>query len=200
MGTGNDMQNVEVFVAVYKTEAGAQATLDQIKKMEDQGTLDIVDAATIERAMDGKVKVHHRELSTKTGAGGGAVVGAVLGAIFPPSIIVSALGAGVIGAVVGHFGDKNMSNAELKKIGDQIQPGQAGVIAIVQDKAVQQLATALTGYDKLYQQSLGAEMSGELVAVVDKATGEGAVGMFVQEQTPPMDASGSTTSEASSPA
>jgi uncharacterized membrane protein len=199
MGKESQFENAELYVAVYNSESEAKATLDTLKQMEDQGTLDIMDAGTIEKKMDGKVHVHHYEKSTGKGAIRGAAVGAVLGVIFPPSIIVSALGVGAAGGVIGHLRDTGMHNADLKQIGEEIQPGQAGVIAIVQDKSVQALTNALTGYNKLFQRTMDAQMAAELAVVVDQATGEGAATLMTQEQ-PPMDTTGTSAGGTASPA
>jgi len=184
VATQSEFENAEIFVAVYSSEAEAQSTLDTIKELEKQGTLDIIDAATLERDQEGKVKVHHRESTTKKGTTRGVVVGAVLGAIFPPSILASAVGFGALGAVIGHFRDKPFDNKELKGLGVEIEPGQAAVIAVVQDKSIQQFANALEGYDKLFRKALDAQTAGELAVVVDKATGEGEVAGFVTSQEP----------------
>jgi uncharacterized membrane protein len=192
MAHASEFENAEIFVAVYGSESEAQSTLDTIKEMEKQGTLDIIDAATIEKSQDGKVKVHHRDTSTGKGAARGAVVGGVLGVIFPPSILVSALGFGALGAVVGHFRDKPFDNPDLKQIGEEIDPGQAAVIAVVQDKSIEQFATALSGYHKLFRQAVDAQMAGELAVVADKATGEVDATAFVTGQAPPADTSAAT--------
>ena len=184
MANASDFENAEIFVAVYGTEGEAQSTLDTIKQLEDQGTLDIIDAATIERDNEGKVKVHHRESTTKKGAARGAVAGAVLGVIFPPSILASAVGLGALGAVIGHFRDKPFDNKDLKELGDEIQPGQAAVIAVVQDRSVEQFANAISGYDKLFRKALDAQTAGEIAVVVDKVTGEAAVTGFATGQAP----------------
>src|SRR4051794_26490415 len=105
MSEQSDFENAEIFVAVYGTEGEAQSTLATIKQLQDQGTLDIIDAATIERDKEGKIKVHHRESTTRKGATRGVVAGAVIGALFPPSILASAIGFGAIGSVIGHFRD-----------------------------------------------------------------------------------------------
>jgi uncharacterized membrane protein len=199
MGKGSQFENAEIMVAIYNSESEAKATLDTLKQMEDQGTLDIIDAGTIEKKMDGKVHVHHYEKSAGKGALRGAAVGAVLGVIFPPSIIVSALGVGAAGGVIGHFRDTGMRNADLKQIGEEIQPGQGGVIAIVQDKSVQQLTNALSGYNKLFNQTLDAQMAAELAVVVDKATGEGVATLTAQEQQP-MDTTGTSAGDTANPA
>jgi uncharacterized membrane protein len=192
MAKASDFENAEIFVAVYGSESEAQSTLATIKEMDKQGTLDIIDAATIERAQDGQVHVHHRDTSTGKGAARGAVAGAVLGVIFPPSILASAIGLGGIGAIVGHFRDKPFDNPDLKQIGEEIEPGQTAVIAVVQDKSIERFATALSGYDKLFRQSMDAQMAGEIAVVADKVTGEVDATVIATGQTPPADLTGAT--------
>ncbi len=56
-------------------------------------------------------------------------VGAALGLIFPPSILVSgAVGAGA-GALIGHLRG-GMSNSDLKEVGETLEESEAALIVV----------------------------------------------------------------------
>jgi uncharacterized membrane protein len=57
--------------------------------------------------------------------------GAVVGILFPPSIIASALVGGAIGGVSGYLWT-GMSRADEKELGDVIDAGQAPLLIIGQ--------------------------------------------------------------------
>ena len=71
----------------------------------------------------GKVHVNKDEMATRHGAWGGAAVGAVVGILFPPSIIVGAAVGAAVGGVGGHLW-RGMSRADVKEFGEIIDDGQ----------------------------------------------------------------------------
>jgi uncharacterized membrane protein len=77
----------------------------------------------------GKVHVNKHETSTRHGAWGGAGVGALVGILFPPSIIGSALVGAAIGGASGHLW-KGMSRADVKEFGDAIDAGEAALVVV----------------------------------------------------------------------
>jgi len=123
----------------------------------------------IAKDTEGKVKVlETAELTPKKGAGKGAIVGGVLAVIFPPSLLAGVILGGGIGALVGKFTDKGLfDNTELKEAAEELPNGSSAIVAVVEDKWVQQLATAIEGYDKLSQNALDAEFAADLMAVGD---------------------------------
>ena len=64
-----------------------------------------------------------------TAVWGGAAAGAVVGILFPPSILGMALVGGAIGGVSGHLW-RGMSRAQVKELGDIIDAGQAALVIV----------------------------------------------------------------------
>jgi uncharacterized membrane protein len=153
-------QTAVVIVAVYSSEDEAKGALNQIEEMKKQGTIDLIEAASVTKDQGGKIHVTDTaDVGTKKGTKRGLVIGGVVGLIFPPSIIAGALGGGAIGALYGHFRDKGFSNKELEAAGAELQPGQTGVIAVAVDRVSDQVAKALQGYEKLDKHLLSADES-----------------------------------------
>ena len=163
----SEVTGYEVFVAGYSDEGGARSALETLQEMDKAGSIEIIDAAVIAKDTEGKVKVvETAELTPKKGAGKGAIVGGVLAVIFPPSLLAGVILGGGIGALVGKFTDKGLfDNTELKEAAEELPNGSSAIVAVVEDKWVQQLATAIEGYDKLSQNALDAEFAADLMAV-----------------------------------
>jgi uncharacterized membrane protein len=155
-----ESKNAAVIVAVYASESQAKDALNQLENMKKEGIIDLIEAASVTKDSGGKVHVTDTaDLGAKKGVTRGAVIGGVVGLIFPPSIIAGALGGGAIGALYGHFRDKGLSNKELEEAGAELEPGQTGVIAVMVDKVADEVAKALKGYEKLDKYLLPAEES-----------------------------------------
>jgi len=84
----------------------------------------------------GKVHVNKDEMATRHGAWGGAAVGAVVGILFPPSIIGTALVGAAVGGVGGHLW-RGMSRSDVKEFGEIIDAGQAALIIVGESKLQQ---------------------------------------------------------------
>jgi hypothetical protein len=63
----------------------------------------------------GKVHVNKDETATRHGAWGGAAAGAVIGILFPPSIIGTAIVGAAVGGVSGHLW-RGMSRNDVKEL------------------------------------------------------------------------------------
>ncbi len=155
---------ISVFAAFYRNETEAGEVLARLKQMDKDGAVDIVDAAVMVRTEDGrKVKINETaEFTAKKGGVGGAIAGGLLGIIFPPSILaMGAIGAAA-GAALGHFTDQGFDNNLLKEIGENLPPGRSCIVAVVEEKWVTQLSTALEGYFDLARYGMDAEAAARL--------------------------------------
>ena len=110
MGT----QSYQIMMATYPTKDGASRAMDVVKDMAKEGTIDIVDAAVLTRDDDGDVKVKQQSVpSVKKWAKRGAIIGGVIGLIFPPSLIGGALLGAGIGAGSGKIGKEALKSDDL---------------------------------------------------------------------------------------
>lgn len=101
---------VFIFLATYHTEADAQ-----------------LDYA------DGKVKVHKREKPTQHGAWTGVAVGAVVGILFPPGLLIDIAVGGLAGGVIEHFWN-GMSRKDVVELGDMLDDGAAALLIVGKSK------------------------------------------------------------------
>ena len=159
---------IEIFIAAYGTEEGAAAALKDFKAAERDGAIDLIDGAVIVHTAEGKVKFEETaDPSGKKWAKRGAIAGGVVGLIFPPSIIASAVVGGGAGGIWGKIRDKGFKDEDLKEIGESLPPGTSAIIAVAEDRMVEQLGRALGGYEKIAKHAVSAEAAAAIVAEVD---------------------------------
>ena len=114
---------------------------EAVVELHVAGLVGTFDAAVIEKDSDGKVHVHKTELPTQHGAWTGIGVGAVLGILFPPSIIATTVAGGVIGGVTGHTLDE----------------GQAAIVVIGESKVDEQIEKATKRAKKMIEKQIDAD-------------------------------------------
>ena len=132
---------VFIYIGTYPDEAAARADYDVVKDLHEAGAVGTYDAAVVTRDDGGYVHVDKDEMATRHGAWGGAAVGAVVGILFPPSIIVGAAVGAAVGGVGGHLW-RGMSRADVKEFGDIIDDGQAALVIVGESKVEQAIDKA----------------------------------------------------------
>jgi uncharacterized membrane protein len=161
---------VEVFIAVFGTEDEAGAALKDFQAMDRQGSIDLIDGVVVVHGTDGKVRFKETaDPSGKKLGKRGAIAGGLIGLIFPPSIIAGAVVGGVGGGIWGKIRDKGFKDEDLKAIGENLQPGTSAIVAIAEDRVVEQLVTGLEGYQKIARHALSADAAATIVAEADEA-------------------------------
>ena len=121
--------NTFLLIGAYPSVDDAQADYDVIKELTLEKVIGGFDAAVITKDDEGKVHVNKDETGTRKGAWGGAGVGALVGLIFPPALIGSAVVGAAAGALGGHMA-KSLSRSDMKDLGDLLQAGEAGLVVL----------------------------------------------------------------------
>src|SRR5512132_1262650 len=104
---------VFLYAATYDDVADAEADYEAVFDLHAAGAIGTFDSAVIEKDADGKVHVHKTEKPTQHGAWTGAGVGALVGIVFPPASIGSAIVGAGAGGLVGHL-SRGISRGDLK--------------------------------------------------------------------------------------
>jgi uncharacterized membrane protein len=165
-------ENYEIMMAVFPTEDGAQAAVDELEAMAKNDTIEIVDAAVLVREADGDTKIQQHSLpSVKKGAKWGAVIGGVAGLIFPPSIIGGALLGAGLGAGGAKLGKMALESDDLKEAANDLEPGTSAFVAVVDNTWVTKVSQAMEGYSKLSEHALDADSAAMLGIVEDDTSG-----------------------------
>lgn len=144
-----------LFVGAYGSEEDALADYEDLKAMHAAGLVGTYDAAVVTKA-DGKVHVHKHEKPTQHGAWTGLGVGALLGVLFPPTVLASGVVGATAGGLIGHFW-RGMSRSDVREIGTLLDDGQAALIVIGTSKIEAQVAKALSRAQQRIAKQLDAE-------------------------------------------
>jgi uncharacterized membrane protein len=147
---------VFIYAATYSDRADALADYDGLLELHAANLVGTYDVALIVKDEDGKVHVHKHEKPTQHGAWGGIAVGAVVGILFPPSIIGAAAVGGVVGGVGAHL-RKGMSRGDAKELGELLDGGDAALIVVGESRLEEQLDKLLTRAEKSLEKELDAD-------------------------------------------
>lgn len=118
-----------LYIGTYPSEAAARADYDVVKELHSADVVGTYDAAVISKDPSGKVHVNKDEMATRHGGWGGAAAGAVVGILFPPAILGSALVGAAIGGVGGHLW-RGISRSDVKELGELIDAGEAALVVV----------------------------------------------------------------------
>ncbi|HEX4692562.1 MAG TPA: DUF1269 domain-containing protein [Solirubrobacteraceae bacterium] len=147
---------VFVYVAAYDEEDDARADYEVLKELHAAGVVGTYDAALITKDDEGKVHVHKREKPTQHGAWTGVGVGALLGILFPPSILGSAVVAGAAGGLMGHLWH-GMSRGDMKDLGEALDDGDAALIIVGRSKLEETLDRELKRANRRIEKQIKAD-------------------------------------------
>ncbi len=137
---------IQIFIAMFGDELQAKQSLTDFQAMDREGSIELIDAAVIVRGADGKVRFEETaDPSGKKWAKRGAIAGGVVGLIFPPSLIASAVVGGGAGGIWGKIRDKGFKDEDLKAVGESMDPGTSAIIAIAEDRMIERLEKGLEG-------------------------------------------------------
>ncbi len=120
---------VFLYIATYDTPEDAQEDYEAVKALHKEKMIGTYDAAVLTKDEHGKVHVNKHEKPTQHGAWTGVAVGAVVGIIFPPGLLVGAAAGGLLGGVIGHMW-KGMSRKDVMELGEFIDDGEAALIVV----------------------------------------------------------------------
>ena len=134
-------QPVFLFLGVYGDPAVAREDLAVVRDLHATGVIGTYDAAIAVKDADGSVHVDKWEKPTQHGAWWGIGAGAVVGILFPPSLLGAAAVGGVTGGLIGHF-HGGMSRKDVKELGEMLDSGDACLIVIGKDKLEETLRKA----------------------------------------------------------
>lgn len=147
---------VFLYAAVYDDLAEAEADYEAVFELHAVGAIGTFDSAVLYKDEDGKVHVSKTEKPTQHGAWTGAGVGALVGILFPPSLIGTAIVGAGAGGLIGHL-TGGISRGDLKELGEELEQGSAAVIVLGESKIEEQLEKATQRATKLIEKEIDAD-------------------------------------------
>ena len=148
--------NMVLYVGAYADEDSATNDYEAMLTLRAAGAIGAFDAGVVSKDADGKMDIKRHTSSTSKGTWTGMAAGAVLGLIFPPSI----LGAGIVGAgtgaAIGHSMN-NISKDDLKDLGDLLSANESALIVIGESEVEKMIKEAVKSATKEYTKEFEAD-------------------------------------------
>src|SRR5436305_2322987 len=147
---------VFVYAATYGSYDDCLDDYDVLLEAHAAKLVGTYDVALIRKDDQGKIHVEKHEKATQHGAWGGIAVGALVGVLFPPSVLGAAAVGGVVGGFGGHF-KKGISRGDAKELGEMLEEGEAALVVIGASRLEEQLDKALTRAKKSIEKEVDAK-------------------------------------------
>jgi len=162
-----------LFVADFDDMDAAWAAYELLKSLEDGRTVEIESVLVVKRDADGKIEVQKAtDHSARRGLGWGIVGGVVLGVLFPPSIIGSAVVLGGGGAAVGKARELHHRSEIADELQDAIAPGHSGILALVSDHGAVKIREALDKANAIVESAVDKVAAEDIKAAAKEAEAE----------------------------
>ncbi|CUS04280.2 protein of unknown function [Candidatus Promineifilum breve] len=134
-----------VIVASFSAETGADEALKELKLLQGEKLLEIVDAAVLRR--DTRDRIHVQEVHD-VGGGKGAVAGGIFGAAVavlagPVGLVLGAAGGALLGGLAAKHVDMGLPNDQLKNLAETLEPGTSMLVAIIEHEWLGNMKDAL---------------------------------------------------------
>ena len=148
------------FIATYDYVADARQDYQEVKQAHSQGFIGTYDAAIVWKNDKGKIEIDSvGEEASRKWLWAGLGVGALIGLIFPPSILAtSAIGA-LSGAVIGKFRD-GLAQDDLEQLGEALTGDNSALVVVAQDRvsdALEKIGARLDASNKQIESTLSAD-------------------------------------------
>lgn len=121
-----------VLAAEFADPTAAKAAYMGLLNAEVQGIIRIDGVLAVHADDEGKIHIDKlTEHSSKTGVKWGAAAGLVVGILFPPAILASTIGWGVVGGALGKLRNLHHRKQVADQLAGAIGPNNSGIVALV---------------------------------------------------------------------
>jgi uncharacterized membrane protein len=166
----SDNAGYYIVVAEYPNTAKASQAYKDLLALEQTTTLRIDGVVVAHCDMDGKIVLEKMtEHSTRSGLRWGVVGGIVVGVLFPPAILGSALATGTLGAIVGKIRNTTKRSGLAKELEASMAPGTSAIVALVEDQAMVEVERALESATRIVSKAVDHATAMEIDAEAEAA-------------------------------
>jgi uncharacterized membrane protein len=152
-----------IVTAVYDDEREARSIYRTLIGLQDDDKGHVVDAAVLRRDAAGSVHItEHEELTPVAGAKRGALLGVLVGLIFPPTRVTGASSGAAANALISYLTERGFDDRELRALGVPLQTGQSAIFVVSSTR----LATQLSEYLHSSSSTATYPLPGEIVTLV----------------------------------
>jgi uncharacterized membrane protein len=164
-----------LLVADFDDTDTAWSAYELLTSIEDGRHVEIESVIVVKRGEDGVIEIQKAtDHSTRRGLGWGIAGGILLGVIFPPSIIGSAVALGAAGAATGKLREVHHRKELADELEDAIAPGHSGIVALVSDPAVIEIRKALEKANRVVESAVDDVVAADVKAAAKAAEDESA--------------------------
>ncbi len=168
--------NQALLVAQFADMDSAKNAYYALVDAEVKRAIDIQGVLVANADYQGKIHVQKMtDHTTRTGLKWGLIGGAIIGLIFPPTIIAGAVGVGIAGAAVGKVGNVLKKSDVADQLAGVITPGTSGIIALVNITAVDAVTQAIPDA-KVVKSAPVDDATATAVVNAAKASGDASAG------------------------
>ena len=166
-----------LLVARFRDMDAASVAYEALRDAESKRAIDIRGVLVVDADYQGNIKIrkltdHH----TRTGFAWGAVAGAALAIIFPPSLLAGAALGGVVGAAAGKVGNVSTKSKLAKDLATVITPGTSGIVAVVDITAVDAVKETIPDADEVQSVPIDDETAAAVTTAANAAESEAKAG------------------------
>ena len=136
------MAGLATTVAIYDDMGAADRDWAALEAAAKTSDVDLADAALVRRRGSGEVVSVHRQ--EHHGWGKGAVAGAIVGLIFPPSLLGSAVVGGLGGALVARV-SRCLDRGDIKDLGEVMDRSEIALVVVSATDSVEKVHEVLGG-------------------------------------------------------
>ncbi len=168
--------NQALLVAQFADMDSAKNAYYALVDAEAKRAIDIQGVLVANADYQGKIHIQKMtDHTTRTGLKWGLIGGAIIGLIFPPTIIAGAVGVGIAGAAVGKAGNVIKKSAVADELAPVIAPGTSGIVALVAITAVDAVKQTIPDAKVVKSAPVNAETADAVVKAA-KASGDASAG------------------------
>src|SRR5690349_20028551 len=148
------MKNLSTTVAVYGDIGSAETDWGAIEAAANDNRIDLADAALVTRDEEGATTV---ERHSHHGWGKGAVAGSIVGILFPPALLSSAVVGAAGGAVVARL-NRSLDRKDIKDLGEVLDSGTIALVVLTSQDTAKAAGELLAGAtSKLTKESTASD-------------------------------------------
>jgi uncharacterized membrane protein len=159
---------VFIYAGEYDDVEDAKADLEALEELHREHVVGTYDAAVVTKNEEGKVEIVDKiEKPTQHGGWYGAAVGAAIGLVFPPGILLGGLMGAGAGALIGHL-EGGMSSSDVREVGELLDNSEAALIVVGEATIERAVAEATERAKKELKNDVRADAR-EMERAIDEA-------------------------------
>lgn len=131
---------IELIVAAFNDEEGADAALKELKEAKKEKLIGIQAAVALRKDEKGKLHTKDAGLTPGKGAAAGGILGAVVGILTGGVGLVMGAAGALVGGLVGKKKrDERFNPQRIEQLAEALKPGSSAIVAVIEHTWVAQL-------------------------------------------------------------